>query len=86
MGKSDLGEVCLCTVVVPYGQLDADMLKHAYEVNSKQRLQLHLQRSARPGQPELLPNVPIYAHIRVRSEAKAWVIIGFVPIVWVELG
>jgi len=51
-------------VVVPYGQLDADMLKHAYDVNSKQRLQLHLRRSARPGQPELLPNVPIYAHIR----------------------
>ncbi len=59
-----------CAVVVPFGQLDAKTLKHAYDVNSKQRLQLHLRRSARGGQPEHLPQVPVYAHVRVRARSS----------------
>ena len=58
-----------CAVVVPFGQLDAEALKHAYEVHSKQRLQLHLRRSARGGQPNHLPQVPVYAHVRARTRS-----------------
>jgi hypothetical protein len=51
-------------VVVPYGKLDAQSLREAYEADPKQRLQIQLRRNARPGQPEVLNDIPVYAHIR----------------------
>ncbi len=61
------------TVLVPYGKLDADSLLAAYEESQpcekgqpKTRLQLQLRRAARCGQPNMLDDIPVYAHVRVR--------------------
>lgn len=55
-------------MLVPYGKLDAAALRQAYEQNPKQRLQIQLRRHARPGQPEALDQIPVYAHVRVRRD------------------
>lgn len=50
--------------LVPYGHLDENSLLHAYKENEQQRLQLHLQEHMRSGQPDQLPDIPVYAHVR----------------------
>lgn len=64
-------------VLVPYGKLCASSLRSAFEADPKQRLQIQLKRAARPGQPDRLNEVPIYAHIRVSA---LWILPCLTPL------